>query len=150
MSTTKGTDINQYLLARLVRDAHVPFVLRPNMRIDQVWIEPGSVRVSVTVYETTQTAREIRFRRRGSRLMAWTGVRPNGTFKKYDEFTVWDDDFTPYVERRFGRTETPEQTRERRDWEGMQYRVGTPKSPMDNAIVSADPSMPMFDYWMKD
>lgn len=150
MSTIEGNDTNQYLIARMVRNAHVPFRLRPNMRINRVWIDDASVRVQVTVYDTTETAREIRFRRRGIRLMSWTGVRPNGTFEKYDEFTSWDDDFVPYVERRYGRTETPDERRARRDWEGMQYRVGTAKSPMDSAGRVLDGDSPMFDYWMKD
>lgn len=145
---TTDSDSNQRLLHKQVATVlGRPYPIRPNRTILTVAVTDNSITVQSDVYETTEGVREIRFSRHGMRLEAWTRPDAHSPWK-YDCITAWDEDFTPFYERRVGHSQTLAEYRARREWEGMQYRVGTAKSPMDNADRSSDPSAPMHDYWM--
>jgi hypothetical protein len=132
------------------------------------WHEGNSPIVSVTlqVLEVKETVRETRYLRRGVKMMIWTCVTGEvnaydahydvisgwGDYWTFQSIVSWESDFTPYTEHKIGRIETPAEYAERRRWEGMQYRVGTSRSPMDNAEVAAcesDTTPAMYRHWMK-
>jgi hypothetical protein len=123
--------------------------------------ENGTVTVLTEFLDTHETAREVRYVRRGRRLQSWSerydftsdnelkaGERFVGLWK-YREIVMWDDTFSPYTEHKIGRIETPEEYRARRRWEGDQYRVGSSRSPMDSAARVTEGFSPMADYWNK-
>lgn len=158
-------------LAEFTRDTGIRIALPPhatvlNVNLDK-WANGTDTRLSITldVYEVTESVRELRFVRHGKRMMIWTDQTTPvfhgepveapikteyGTYFSYMGIDLWDDDFVPFTEHRVGKIETPAEYRARRDWEAMQYRVGTPRSPMDNAEVSAcesDTTPAMYRHW---
>lgn len=152
---------NDAKVAGIITDAlGLPFVLRPTDEILTYGITDDTVSVTLKIYSVRETAREIRYEKSGLRMMVWKlCYDPADEMPGYrltpDEcwwfrsFTVWDDpeDFTPFTERRFGHSLTPDEYTERREWEGMQYRVGTAKTPMDSAGRVTEGYSPMADYW---
>lgn len=137
----------------------LPFELRANNTLVNYTVSPQSVTVLVEFLVTNETAREVRFVRRGRRLMVWKArydfVNPVpsdataiGSWE-YREIVMWDDTFKPYVEHKIGRIESPAEYRARRAWEGDQYRVGSSRSPMDSAYRVTLGDSPMTDYWNK-
>jgi hypothetical protein len=139
----------------------LPFVLRPTDEILTHSITDDTVTVTLKIYSVRETAREIRYEKSGLRMMVWklafdpeTETMPGYRLTPdecwwFKSMTVWDDpeDFTPWTEHRLGHVLTPEEYTERREWEGMQYRVGTAKTPMDSAGRVVDGPSPMSDYW---
>ena len=140
----------------------LPFVLRANHTLRKYTVSPNVVTAVVDFITTTETAREVRYTRRGTRLMVWQAT-PDGKIGRsdivaesgdwmqweYSDIVVWDDTFKPYTEIKFGRIETPAEYYARRRWEGDQYRVGSNHSPMDSAQRVAEGYSPMSDYWNK-
>jgi hypothetical protein len=142
----------------------LPFELRANNTLVKYTISDETVTVLVTFVVTNETNREVRYMRRGNRLMQWklttdgTGVGSKLVFPdgkpviarwKYTEVVLWDDAFEPYIENKIGRSETPAEYHARRRWEGEQYRVGSSRSPMDSASRVTEGYSPMEDYWNK-
>lgn len=131
------------------------FTPRPYSSIDKLVVSDGVVKMRLTVHRYTVGVTRTRLTGRGTQLIVWTPDR-DGTYTdlfggtwKVDSVTLWDDTFEPVEIHQIGRIETPAEYHARRRWEAQTYRVGTDKSPMDNADVSADPKMPMYNYWMK-
>jgi hypothetical protein len=129
----------------------MPFVLPRYATIESVTIEDEKVGVVLTIFEVTETKRELRFRKRGTRLMHWT-LDCTGEYEsgwKYDSLTFWHDDFTPYTELVLGRVETPKEYYERRVWEGNVYRPGSDKTPLDSAarVTEGYTTESMTKYW---
>jgi hypothetical protein len=119
-------------------------------------ITDESVLVVIETYRTHETAREIRYIAKGWRIMTWTrrasddiDFDPTCSLLDwtYDEMTSWEEDFTPFTEVKFGKSESLAEYTARRDWEGMQYRCGTRSDPMDSASRAAEGYSPMEDYW---
>jgi hypothetical protein len=134
---------------RLISDAlNRPFTLRQGESLIDFSITDNRVTVHLQVHLTTETTREVRFLKRGIRLTEWKRHSPMHVWQS-DSLTVWDDDFTPFIEARFGRGETHAEYTDRRAWEGMQYRVGSRQNPMDSASRASEGYSPMEDYWTK-
>jgi len=157
MSTNENAPSVHDSVRAIAAELKLPFVLRANNTLVKYDIKSGErVTVLVEFLTTTETAREVRYTRRGKRLMSWearydyTDI-PEGelTNWKYSEVVMWDDTFEPYVENKIGRIESPAEYAERRRWEGEQYRVGSPRSPMDSAHRVTLGHTPMADYWNK-
>ena len=126
------------------------FTLRAHQELVSYQIMDGMVMVALTVHRYTETVRETKLTHRGTRMITFTESTVIPGWWDRQEMTLWDEDFTPYALHQVGRIETPKEYRERRDWEAMQYRVGTSSNPMDNAERSSDPTYsPMHDYWMR-
>lgn len=140
----------------------LPFELRANNTLVKSNISPDAVTVLVEFLVTNETTREVRFMRRGRRLMVWEAspdgkvgrsglVADDGDWMqwKYSEIVMWDDTFKPYIEHKIGRIETPAEYRDRRRWEGDQYRVGSSRTPMDSAyrVTLGHTTDAMTDYW---
>lgn len=126
------------------------FTLRAHQELISYQILDGMVLVALTVHRYTETVRETKLTHRGTRMIKFTESKDFPGIWEREESTMWDEDFTPYALHQVGRIETPAEYHARRRWEGMQYRVGSPSNPMDNAERSSDPTYsPMHDYWMK-
>jgi hypothetical protein len=139
----------------------LPFELRANNTLISSNISDNAVTALIEFLVTNETAREVRYMRRGRRLMSWTRVVGDDLYAdfgarqivdgrwEYREIVMWDDTFKPYVENKIGRIETPAEYHARRRWEGEQYRVGSNRSPMDSAHRVTLGASPMEDYWNK-
>lgn len=137
----------------------LPFALRAHQRIVGYSITDETIAVTIEFYLTSETTRELRFTKKGTRMMVWTAAYDltgdtshilfgrGGRFWTYQEMVAFDPTFVPYIEHKIGRIESPAEYAERRRWEGEQYRVGSHKSPMDSAQRVCDGPSPMADYW---
>lgn len=141
MTESRMSDMHKY---RLIADAiGRPFIPRQGQTLVDFKITESRVVVRLEVLSFTESVRDIRFTKKATKLMTWTS---SGS---YEEFVIEDDTFEPYTERRFGSVTSPAEYHEKREWEGMQYRVGSDASPMDSAYRSTLGYAPMADYWMK-
>lgn len=127
-----------------------PIQLTPYQSVLRVDVTDTDVRVVLHVMKYTETAREVRFTKSGIRLRSW---KLNGKLWKENEpFTIWDDDFVPYTEARFGRHISVDEYTEQRRWEAETYRCGSGRTPMDsfNRTVEGGRETTtdkMFKYW---
>jgi hypothetical protein len=131
-----------------------PVYLRPYEQVLGVKITDDEVTLSIRTYEYTETVREVRFHKCGIRMRTW---KPNelGIWKEQfyrnaegniEPIILWDDDFKPFIECRFGHSLTPDEYLERVEREAMTYRVGTPRTPLSN-YYSRDTCPEMKQYW---
>lgn len=136
-------------LREISRAVNYQFRLSAHQELISYTITDDTVMVALIVHKWREGVSRDYLTHRGTRIMSWERDE-TGNLSLTSSMTMWDEDFVPYSDHKIGRVETPAEYHARRDWEGMQHRVGTHKSPMDNAERSADPSYsPMHDYWMK-
>src|SRR4051812_11870735 len=122
------------LEARKVSEAlDMPWQLPRHATIVNWIVTDDRVAVSLEIFEVKETNREDKFTKKGIRLLNWTKNLSARNGWDYSIMTVWDEDFEPYSELKIGKIESPAEYIARREWEGMQYRVGTSHSPMDSA-----------------
>ena len=137
-------------VAREVTEAlGLPFVLPAHATIVSYTISDEKVAVTLEIYKVAETKRELRFLKKGLRLMHWSPSEYAVFGWKYQSMTVWDDDFTPYTELLVGKVETPAEYHERRRWEADCYRVGSHRTPLDNAarVTEGYTTEAMTKYW---
>jgi hypothetical protein len=139
-----------------------PVYLRPYEQVVAFKITDEEVNLSIRTYEVTETAREVRFHKSGIRIRTWK-TNELGIWKEQfyrnaegniEAMILWDDDFKPYVECRFGHSLTPDEYMERVEREAMTYRPGTSRFPLSNyhATMAAGPTgttPDMFKYWKR-
>jgi hypothetical protein len=115
--------------------------------IRMVAFKDDAVQMMIDTYEVKVMVREDRYERKGVRLLLIMSG-PSGWYIHSDD-TIWDDDFEPFVYEKIGRRLTAEEFQERREWEKMCYRPGTPKTPLDSYDrVWNDKSTPKMEkYW---
>jgi len=136
-----------------------PVQLRPYESIVRVKVDPEEILLVLQVYDWTETAREVRFHKSGLRMRIWK--LKDGKWKEQFErdpdgkittLTVWDDDFKPYTECKFGYSLSPQEYYDRLERERMTYRPGTFRTPLDSfeRTVQCGPSgttPKMYRYW---
>lgn len=145
METSLFTDLRQ-----ISDKLGFPFTLRPHQTMIRYSISDETIMVALTVHRYKESIRETKLTHRGTTMITFTASKITPGHWIREEMTVWDEDFTPYALHQVGRIETPAEYRDRREWEAMQYRVGSASNPMDNAERSSDPTYsPMHDYWMQ-
>lgn len=134
------------VVAEIARETRLPVVLPPHATVLSVSIEPwyeatsDTIMVTFDIYEVVETIRESRFVKHGMRIVSFTADETGHRGFTTKSITVWDDDedFSPFTINKIGRIETPQEYAARRDWEAMQYRVGTLNNPLDNADRTAE------------
>ena len=127
-----------------------PLHLLPYQSVKAVKVYPTFVCVELAVMHFTETAREVRFTKSGLMMKSWKLV--DGYWQEQETLTVWDEDFVPYIEARFGVHRSVEETREQAQWEAETYRCGSRRTPMDSFARTVeggrDTTTPaMFKYW---
>lgn len=111
--------------------------LRPHEEIHTHQASDLQIMVSVRTFEVQETARETRFKKAGWKLYTLTrGSTDHMRWRLSDVTTIWDSSFEPYVLRHYGRTDTPQEARERREWADLCYRPGTDRFPLENLAVT--------------
>ena len=128
-----------------------PIQLLPYQRVLRVDITDDTVSIVLSVMAYTETSREVRFTKSGIRLKSWKNQ--NGRWIENEPFTIWDDQFIPYIEARFGRHISVAEYREQRQWEADTYRCGTGRTPMDNFNRTVEGGRDtttdkMYKYWV--
>lgn len=127
-----------------------PIYLRPYQTVLNVVVTDTGINLVVRVMAYTETTREVRFTKSGIQLRSWKLL--NNIWVEQTPFTVWDEDFVPYVEALFGRHVSVDEYRERRQWEAETYRCGSSRSPMDNFTRTVEGGREtttdaMYQYW---
>jgi hypothetical protein len=143
------TDLQK--LVPLKRALMRPYKLLPYQKVLHLMVTDSMMMLVLEHYEYTETTREVRFHRRGTLAKTWV-IDAAGFWieKREDQMLVWDDDFNPYIEVRYGRGYTPEEWAEQMEWEANTHRPGSSRSPMDNfevAMFKADTTEKMFRHW---
>jgi hypothetical protein len=105
------------------------------VRIDD---EEGTASLLVETYIVREGARKTTFLKRGKRLYGFKMTAGGGYRPVGEPMVIWDDDFTITEEVPWGSSQTTRERNEKREWEGMAYRVGAPRAPMDNAARVAE------------
>lgn len=131
--------------------------LRPYQEVVNVQITDKSVMLAIRVFRYTETQAEVRFSASGIRMMGWELTdhgwkrKPLGLNGEID-LTIWDEDFKPYIECRYGTHRSVAEYYERLEWEANVHRPGTGRTPLDNFYrtveSSRDETTPaMYKYW---
>jgi len=125
------------------------YQLRPYERMLTVKVnhETGKAALLIETFIVKETRRSVTFLKRGRKLVGFhqvevQGIGANVLYKRwmrddYEPFVLWDDDFTPTEDVHLGTVLSNKERAEKREWEGMAYRVGSKSSPMDNAERTA-------------
>lgn len=100
-------------------------------------IKDDRVNLIIETYDVKETAREDRFNKHGFRMIVLQPV--DGRWHVTFDVTSWDDDFVPFVHARWGRSVSPEEFEEQREWEKLCYRPGTKSTPLDSYDRILDP-----------
>lgn len=134
-----------------------PVRLLPYETVEDLIITDDNVAIRLTTYETTETTREVRFQRRGLKTLWWRKLPLEShpailVWKQQPTMIVWDDTFKPYVECRYGRHISVEESRERAEWEANTYRPGSSRQPMDSftrsvEVLPSERTDKMYRYW---
>lgn len=105
--------------------------------VEKVIADEDSVRVLIRTVKVKELARETRIVASGRRIIKYTPYVGYAGIKLWrilpdDDITVWDDDFVPVSQDVRRRVLTPDEHKERRDFEAECYRPGAKSFPMDN------------------
>lgn len=122
--------------------------LKPWESIEKVVIEADEVKVLMNIADVQETAREVRLKRAGKRLIVWKRTANPLVWRISDDETFWVES-TPVVHVKYGQRRTPEQEADQREYEKMCYRPGTASTPLDNydRVVAGHTTDKMDRYW---
>lgn len=121
--------------------------LRPYERVLTVKVnhETGKAALLIETFIVKETRRSVTFLKRGRKLVGFHTVEVQGVqvFTRWladggEPMIVWDDTFVQTEDVHFGTVLTNAERAEKREWEGMAYRVGSKAAPMDNAARVAE------------
>lgn len=124
--------------------------LTPYQQVLGVNVTDSDISILLHVMRYSETAREVRFTKSGMRLRSWK--KDGKRWIEQEPLTIWDEEFVPYTEVRFGRHVSVDEYREQRQWEAETYRCGTGRTPMDsfNRTVEGgrdSTTDAMYTYW---
>jgi hypothetical protein len=112
--------------------------------IEKVVVTEDRVTVLVAACKVKETFGQYTITHTGKRLISLVQVLEDGyEWWTIDELETWEQ--ADLIYKRGTRVESPQERRERREWEGLCYRPGTSRTPLDNA-ESADTET-MRKYW---
>lgn len=136
-----------------------PYRLLPYESVHKVTVTEEKITLVLKVYQYTETQREVRFTKSGFRMFAWSRQddgrwkpEPLGLDGEQLDMTMWDVDFAPYIECRYGTHRSVKDYYEQLEWEAETYRPGTSRTPLDSFHRSVDGNMAdttpaMFKHW---
>lgn len=133
-----------------IKEAGIVFHLRPYQELVKVVIQPDEIVIVLKIYKYSETLREVRFTKSGNRLYCWK--LKDKIWEPQEPLTSWDEDFVPYVERRYGVHISESEYRAKLEWEAMTYRCGTKRTPLDSFSRTveertSDTTADMYKYW---
>lgn len=147
-----GDELNSLQVVTLARKIltevagyRVQIRMRPYEKCLRLRVDDASVNLVFETFHVREGKTRTVFLKQGVRLVSYS----RETGEKIGEMISWDE-VKPNVQiANFGRVETPEETRARREWEADAYRVGSTKNPLDNAARTADQFAhpTMTKYW---
>lgn len=150
---TSATNLER--LAQFKRHTGLVTILRAFDTVEQVKLEDDKAVMKVETFSFDDTTHEYRFKRRGVRMIGYQRVDVNmgdrtvPGWVKVADMTIWDDSFVPFVQAKHGRSVSPREYAEQKQWERDCYRPGTDRQPLDNySRVLAGPTTPAMErYW---
>lgn len=144
---------NIEFLSQLKKHTGLVTILRQFETVLKVSCEEDVAAILVDTFRYEETTREFRFKERGTRLISFKRCTDDaaryGRWYKVGEMVVWDETFEPFIQAKFGRSVSPREYAEQREWERNCYRPGNSRNPLDNyARVLAGPTTPEMErYW---
>lgn len=125
---------SQIRLLASVRD-HTGFItiLRPFETIKKITLTDDTAGIVVETFSFDDRTRDIRFNKRGTKLIAYKRSDETGEWLRNGMVTMWDESFVPFIQAKFGTPVTPTEYAAKRQWERECYRPGTDAQPLDNA-----------------
>lgn len=144
METSFGVEDcgNNHLAVRRFWSHYVGADLRmkPYERLLRVKLTGDVAIAKIETFVVREMSRQTRYEKRGVKLLKFTKVGSGYVLigDPDDIFIMWDDNFVPTVEVPWGSFATPEQKLAKREWEADAYRVGSSRSPMDNAARTSE------------
>lgn len=112
--------------------------LKPYERALKVIVndDAGTASVLLETFDVHEGTTKTTFKKRGKRLLGYN--REVGVWMMCGEMTLWDEDFVAVENVDRGTALTNKERTDKREWEGMAYRVGDRRTPLDNAARVAE------------
>lgn len=145
---TDQHQISTLVIQRVYEITTHRLVLKASEQVLNLLVSPETVSVSIRVYQRKETAYGYQPHKSGTRLYqfeltssGWSGSKP---------FTIWDAECNdPSFERTRGMGPDLATWTARREHEALAYRVGTHRTPLDNAqrVTEGYVSEKMIKHW---
>lgn len=127
-----------------------PVFLLPYQTLVSVKIEADTVSVLVRMFAYTEKSHEVRFTKSGLKLRQWYLNSDTGKWAETsDPIIMWDDEFTPFIEARYGTHRSPVEHWERIEHEALCFRPGNSHTELDSfdRTAGGQTTKKMFRHW---
>lgn len=141
------TDLQQLAYVREVTGD--PVRMRPFESLISMTTTETSISLVIEVHDFADGETQVKFTRRGSRMIGWSFTDEYTFPTKTCDFTIWDNTFQPYLLAKYGKCVTWATYRERIEFARDCYRPGTDTNPLDGyqRVLEGATTSAMERYW---